>query len=432
MAYVERSGKVWRARWLLGDGRRRGSRSGFATKWEAKHFADAREVAERAAAQAGPEQVVTVGAWWARWFPEQDLAPATLEAYAQQYRRYIAPRFAAVPIGQVTGLDLVGFARELRSGRLAASSVTVVLSVLRDLLADAAAEGVIPLAPAMPSAGRRRHAGSKARAGLAIDLETVLRVCERLPPQGALMVITAVFTGMRWGEVCGMRACFLHVPDPAATTAGTSATTARAWYEIDTRIGAVHEDVHARRYFGPPKGGSGRIVDLPPFLATLLARHIEACGGRELLFVNRREEPIRHTDWLRVWHAACDGDMDGPGRRPRRPALCSGARFHDLRHTHATMLVESGVPQVLRDERLGHRPPGVRGTYTHVTPSMRAAMVAGLELVWRESISRVGTAQWRVGEGCCLEAVVGERRRSLRSPGPGSPAARCGRSVPKR
>ena len=50
MAFVERCGRVWRGHWLLADGCHRGSRSGFATKWEAKHFADAREVAERAAA----------------------------------------------------------------------------------------------------------------------------------------------------------------------------------------------------------------------------------------------------------------------------------------------------------------------------------------------------------------------------------------------
>jgi hypothetical protein len=48
-------------RWLLADGHYYGSRSGYAKKYEAKHFADAREVAERAAAQAGPEHVVTVG-----------------------------------------------------------------------------------------------------------------------------------------------------------------------------------------------------------------------------------------------------------------------------------------------------------------------------------------------------------------------------------
>jgi hypothetical protein len=149
--------------------RRAPARQPLRLRDEARGFADAREVAERAAAQAGPDRVVKLGQWWARWVPVQDLAPSTLEAYAQQYRRYIAPRFAPVPIAQVTGLDLAGFACDLRGGRLAPPSVTVVLSVLRDLLGDAAAEGVIPSALAMPSRDRHRHMPATARVGLAID-----------------------------------------------------------------------------------------------------------------------------------------------------------------------------------------------------------------------------------------------------------------------
>ena len=97
------------------------------------------------------ELAVTVEEWWDRWFPAQDLAPATLEAYAQQYRHHIAPRFADLPIGQVTGLDLAGFSRDLRGRGLSRSSMTVIMSVLRDLLGDAAAESLIPAAPKMPA-----------------------------------------------------------------------------------------------------------------------------------------------------------------------------------------------------------------------------------------------------------------------------------------
>lgn len=411
---------MWRARWLLADGRHYGSRSGFASKREAKHFADVCEVAQREAASApSGEPVVTVGAWWERWFPVQDLAPATLEAYAQQYRCHIAPRFADVPIGQVTGLDLAGFARELRGRGLASSSVTVILSVLRDMLADAAAEGVIAVAPVMPGRGRSRRAPVSARAGRVLDVETVLQVCARLGPQSALMVVTAAFTGMRWGEVCAMRCAFLHVPGPDAAETSQE----RAWYEVNARIGAVHEDVHARRYFGPPKGGHGRIVDLPPFLAALLARHIEAIDGRELLFANRRGEPIRHSDWLSKWHPACDGPAGRGARRGRR-ALCPGARFHDLRHTHATMLAELGVPGVLRDDRLGHHPPGVAALYTHTTPAMRTTMLEALESRWIEAAARSGVEVAGLFDGRSV-AATGEGERG----GSGVSRARCGRGA---
>ena len=67
-------------------------------------------------------------------------------------------------------------------------------------------------------------------------------------------------------------------------------------YEVDAQLGAVHEDVHAHRYFGPPKDGRSRNIDLPVFLAQLLSERVETVGGRPLLFANRRGEPIsRHV-----------------------------------------------------------------------------------------------------------------------------------------
>jgi hypothetical protein len=50
-------------------------------------------------------------------------------------------------LDEITGLELPGFARRLREEGLAPSSVTVAMSVIRDLLVDAAAAGLIPAAP---------------------------------------------------------------------------------------------------------------------------------------------------------------------------------------------------------------------------------------------------------------------------------------------
>lgn len=48
-------------------------------------------------------------------------------------------------------------------------------------------------------------------------------------------------------------------------------------------------------------------------------------------------------------------------------------RFHDLRHTHASLLVAAGVPIKVVSERLGHANPGfTMATYQHVLPGMGA------------------------------------------------------------
>ena len=69
MAHVERCGRVWRAHWSSGDAGRYASRSGFATKRAAQHYADEREASARLWPGVRVEPGLTVGEWWLRWFP---------------------------------------------------------------------------------------------------------------------------------------------------------------------------------------------------------------------------------------------------------------------------------------------------------------------------------------------------------------------------
>jgi integrase len=55
-------------------------------------------------------------------------------------------------------------------------------------------------------------------------------------------------------------------------------------------------------------------------------------------------------------------------------------RFHDLRHTHATMLLEQDVHPKIVSERLGHASVGITlDTYSHVLPSMQRALADRLD-----------------------------------------------------
>jgi integrase len=52
-------------------------------------------------------------------------------------------------------------------------------------------------------------------------------------------------------------------------------------------------------------------------------------------------------------------------------------RLHDLRHTHASILLASGVPVKVVSERLGHASPIITlGVYAHVMPGMQAEAAA--------------------------------------------------------
>jgi len=68
-------------------------------------------------------------------------------------------------------------------------------------------------------------------------------------------------------------------------------------------------------------------------------------------------------------------------RFERRAEACPGVvriRFHDMRHTHATLLLEDGATERYVAERLGDTIEMIHGTYGHVTPKMRIAAVERL------------------------------------------------------
>jgi len=55
------------------------------------------------------------------------------------------------------------------------------------------------------------------------------------------------------------------------------------------------------------------------------------------------------------------------------------ARFHDLRHTHATELLRAGVHSKIVAERLGDSEATVMRTYSHVLPDMQETAAAAIE-----------------------------------------------------
>ena len=84
-----------------------------------------------------------------------------------------------------------------------------------------------------------------------------------------------------------------------------------------------------------------------------------------------------------MWRPAVDGN---PAKNI--PAIHTGMHFHGLRHSHKTWLIEDGIPEIAQARRLGHRLPGARGIYSHVTPAMEQRLVDGLQTRWERTCSR--------------------------------------------
>jgi integrase len=197
-------------------------------------------------------------------------------------------------------------------------------------------------------------------------------IAGRVAADDALMIITAAYTGMRWGEIAGLQWIRTYLDD--------------ARIQIDPEFGALHE-LRGRFELGPPKTpASVRPIHLPPFLVDLLSEHRNRNPKARFVFTAANGGLHSRTNFRRrVWVPALAGNTE-QGWGPIQP----GMHFHDLRHTHKTWLIEDDVPRVVQLDRLGHKPQDVSDRYSHVTRPMIEAMLAALQARWE----MFGTWTW--------------------------------------
>jgi integrase len=120
--------------------------------------------------------------------------------------------------------------------------------------------------------------------------------------------------------------------------------------------------------FGAKTRTSRRCVDLDDTTVALLQR-----WRRRL---ERDQLPSGADDWMfcnTIGRFLNPESISQLFVRTRQRSGLPRIRFHDLRHTHASLLVASGVPIKVVTERLGHAHPAfTMHTYQHLLPGMSA------------------------------------------------------------
>jgi integrase len=174
-----------------------------------------------------------------------------------------------------------------------------------------------------------------------------------------------VSTGMRRGEALALR---WGDVDGSRLSVRRSATVIK------------HKGQGEEIIVGRPKSFKPRVIDLDPETVARLKAH-KATQGTLALALARDDTYVL---------ANLDGTVRHPERFSRkfvaaliaaRKALgedrLSTIRLHDLRHTHASLLLAAGVPVKVVSERLGHASAMITlGIYAHVMPGMQAEAAA--------------------------------------------------------
>ena len=303
------------------------------------------------------------GVWLTYWYENHSkpkIRPTTQETYESRIRLHIIPEIGDIPLNKLTQNDLQQFYGRIKNGGrkrftdkygegLSDRMVRMCHATCRSALEKAVQDGLIRMNPAI---------GCKLPPKKALEMQVLTREeLQRFLIQAKFEGYYEVFlldlaTGLRRGELMALQ-----------------------WDDLNFKTGVLNVnkqvyDVWGQLQISTPKTkNSVRKIVLPPAVVAVLREYKKTVDSR-WMFPSPVKEDCPIT----------------PGVVRRRLQLvlehagCKHVRFHDLRHTFATLALENGMDVKTLSAMLGHvSAVTTLDIYTHITGDMQRAAAASID-----------------------------------------------------
>ncbi|MBN9096864.1 MAG: site-specific integrase [Pseudonocardia sp.] len=358
----------WRASWREPSGAQ--ASKTFATRREASAFLARMNTTKSTGAYVSPHAGrVLFGDHAREWMKTWNTEATTTARDDSVMRNHVLAKWGTWQLARIDHLSVQGWITDL-GARLSPATLVQCRRLMSGVMRSALRNRLIAFNPCegvrIPS--RRTQDTDEQIIDRAVFRSSLLPV---VPDRYRALVAVGGGAGLRWGETAGLCADALDL-DAARL-----------------RVIRTVIEVSGHTSFKPfPKTTAGRrTVPLPGWLVVLLREHIATHprGEAGLIFANQVGGAYRRTLFrTRVWRPALvragllglvepDGEkfraewtdaagVPGSAMFKREPAAVlhvarnqtGGLRFHDLRHSYATWLVDDGVPVNMVQRVLGH------------------------------------------------------------------------------
>jgi integrase len=328
---------------------------------------------------------LTVRAWLIQWLGtvRQEVSPKSHERYTEIVTNFLIPALGNLPLTKLAPVHIqgaynewaTGGRRDGKKGGLSPLTRRYIHGILRSALTRAFEQQLLARNPA--DAFKKRLPKVEREEMTTLTAEQPARLLAAIAQARMYWpVLLALVTGMRRGEILALR-----------------------WKNVDferatLRVVESLEQTKKGLRFKAPKSDRHRAITLPAFAVEEL-RRLKRQQAEELLMLG-----IRQNGETLVCCRA-----DGQPLQPRslthqftllitRMTDLPRARFHDLRHSHATQLLLSGVHPKVAQERLGHSTiTTTLDLYSHVTDTMQSEAAERLDAVFRSAITGLAGGQ---------------------------------------
>ncbi len=319
--------------------------------------------------------------YWVESYCTITLKKTTLDNYKKRIERHIKPSLGSYKLSSLTTASLQKFINSKTAERYSLNTLSVLRGILTGSLQYAVRQNMIKSNPArevrIPTARSNETLQLRTAPHVYLQQDIINKIFDRFPEThpSHIPLMLGYRCGLRLGEVFAI-----------------------TWDCVDLERGKIEINKQVQWnpkeqwwFFTNPKFNSFRTVDLDSELLELLRRERERQDKSRAYYeefymqyyendsrgiVLSPDDPsgMKSVELLLV-------RQDGSYIQPRTLQHASSVihhdmgikdfTFHSLRHTHATMLAEAGMPQIYTQQRLGHKDISVTlKYYTHLTDKM--------------------------------------------------------------
>ena len=266
-----------------------------------------------------------------------NLRPSTWSVYEGHTRNHFND-LDTIRINRVSTAKIEQFIVDRQTEGMKINTLRKIIVTLNQIMAYAVRHGYTEYNP-VRDAERPRGQGNEekpsSRVLTPIEINNLLEAEKN--QEYKTMFMLAIMSGARQGELIGLK-----------------------WSDVDwknNRI-AIKRTFNNQNWYKPKSKASNRNINLGPSMMMTLKRWRLACPSSDLnmIFPNEAGRPINHNNMV---------------NRHFEPALKKAGidriRFHDLRHTYASILIEQGENITYIQSQLGHSSPSVTlNVYAHL------------------------------------------------------------------
>lgn len=331
---------------------------GFKTKKDARNAEAERRVEWESGQYIDPSKM-KFGEYITHWLANKnDITPETRHTNEGHLRNHIIPELGNIKLQEINVGHIQSFIGKLKIKGIADSTIRKIFNLMQTCFKSAHRKEIIAKNPfdLMDTGDKPKVSKPK------IDYwtkEEVKTFFSKLQHRQKLLFVLAIYCGMRRGEILGLR-----------------------WNDIDLN----RKQIYVRNSLRPKqkltntvKTSSGyRSITFSDYVKSEIERHYEMVleekqmrddyKDHDLVICQRNGEHISVGNFTRMWKIVI------------KNTEMRYIRFHDLRHTCASLLLSAGVHPKVVQERLGHS--SIRVTldkYSHLMPNMQAEAADTLE-----------------------------------------------------